>query len=143
MAGELLETTVDLQGERMHFSGAAGANAAVAIDYKPPLGDGQGYTPLELLLMSLAACSGATTATLLRKMKKNVAGLKVNATGIRREAHPTCFEKILLEFVLSSPDAVDADVQRALQLAEDTYCPVWAMVRDNCEIVCEFRIVPA
>ena len=142
MAGELLEVTVDLD-QKIHFSGASGVNPTVAIDYKPPLGDGQGYTPLELLLMSLAGCTGATMATLLRKMKKSVSGLKVNARGIRREAHPTCFEKILLEFVLSSPDATNTDVERALQLSEATYCPVWAMVKNNCEIVCEYRIVAA
>ncbi|MDR3598946.1 MAG: OsmC family protein, partial [Desulfosporosinus sp.] len=111
------------------------------IDCLPPLGDGQGYTPLELLLISLASCSGTTVLTLLRKMRKNISGLKVNAKGIRREQPPTSFQKITLEFVINSEDVQSSEVEKAIKLTEETYCPVWTMLKNNVEVIPEFRIV--
>ena len=88
--------------------------------------------------MSLAACSGSTIVFLLRRMKKTVTGLKVHAKGIRREKHPTSFETIHLDFTLHSPDANEGDMQKAVQLSEETYCPVWAMLKNNVEVTTKY-----
>ncbi len=136
-----LEVTVQLANQKVQFIGKSGSNPEITIDYIPPLGDGQGYLPLELLLISLAACSGATVVTLLRKMNKNVSGLKVNARGIRRDQHPTSFQKIFLEFILNSKEPEDAAIQKAIQLSEESFCPVWAMLKNNVEIVTEYKMI--
>ena len=138
--GERLEVAVELINHKVQFRGVAGNHPAITLDYVPPLGDGQGCTPLELLLMSLATCAGATIVTLLRRMHRTVAGLKVQAHGIRRDSHPICFQRITLEFALISPDTVAADMDKALHLAEETYCPVWAMLKGNVEVRTEYRI---
>lgn len=135
-----LEVSVTLANEKVQFTGVAQSNPAITIDYVPPLGDGQGYMPLELLLISLAACSGSTVATLLRRAGQSVAGLEVRAAGVRRQAHPTSFERILLEFRLTSADATAADVEQAIRISEETVCPVWAMLKNNVEIGWEYRI---
>ena len=102
--GNQLEVSVDLtnQNQKVQFTGVARLNPAIIIDSKSPQVDGQDYSPLELLLLSLASCSGSTVVTLLRKMRKNISGVKVRAKGIRREQSPTSFQKIILEFVISS-----------------------------------------
>ena len=136
-----LEVTVNSTNQKLGYTGALRSHAAIPIDYIPPFGDGQGYTPLELLLMSLAACSGGTIGLLLRKMGKTVTGVTVNAKGTRRDQHPTCFQKIFLEFCVSSGEVKDVDMQKAIKLAEESVCPVWAMVKGNVEIVTEYKIV--
>jgi putative redox protein len=136
-----LEVTVNSTNQKLGYTGSLRSHPAIPIDYVPPLGDGQGYTPLELLLMSLAACSGGTIGLLLRKMGKTVSGIEVNTKGLRREQHPTSFQKIFLEFVVHSVDARDADVQRAIKLAEESVCPVWSMVKGNAQINAEYRII--
>jgi putative redox protein len=136
-----LEVTVNSTNQKLGYTGALRSHPAIPIDYIPPLGDGQGYTPLEMLLMSLAACSGGTIGLLLRKMGKTVSGIKVNAKGTRREQHPTSFQQILLEFFVSSNDVNDADIQKAIMLAEESVCPVWAMVKGNAEITTEYKIL--
>jgi putative redox protein len=137
---EQLHASVELVNDKMRFVGAARDNPAIATDYPAPLGDGEGYTSLELLLMSLASCSGGTVASLLLKMRRNVSGLTVHATGIRREQHPTCFRTITLEFLLQSPDVSDAEMQKAIALAEVSYCPVWAMIRGNVDITTTYHL---
>ncbi len=143
MANEELKAAVKLINKKLQFSGTAGSNPPVTIDYTPPLGDGQGYTSLELLLISLASCCGSTVASLLRRMKKDVAGLSIEASGVRREQHPTSFERISLEFTFYSRDAAAADVEKAIKMSEEKYCPVWAMLKNNVEIATRFKIIAA
>ena len=90
--------------------------------------------------MSFAGCSGTTIVYLLRNMGKKITGFKVNAKGLRRDQPPIKFDKILLEFLLISDDAVDADIQKAIQLAETSYCPVWQMLKNNAEIIPKYKI---
>ena len=115
MAEQLEEVTVQLTNQKVQFTGVSKSNPdrPIAFDYKPPLGDGQGYNGLELLLMSLSGCSATAVVYLLRKMGKNISGLKVNAKGVRRGQPPIKFEKIFLEFILFSNDNREGDIQKA------------------------------
>ncbi len=142
MGEQFEEVTVNLMNQKVLFSGISKSNPErpVTFDYKVPIGDGQGYNGLELLLMSFAGCSGTTIVYLLRKMGKNISGLKVNAKGLRREHPPIKFEKIFLEFILNSKDTKDTDIQKAIHLAEDSVCPVWQMVKNNVSIKTEYKI---
>jgi len=137
---EQLTVKAELSNQKVQFKGVSRTNTEVFFDYNPPLGDGQGYTGLEMLLMSLAVCSATTVVSLLRNMGKTVAGFEVNAQGTRREEHPTGFQNILLEFVLKSDNAMDSDMEKAIQLSAEAYCPGWAMVKNNVEIRTEFNI---
>jgi putative redox protein len=138
-----LEVSVNSTNQRLGYTGALRSHPAIPIDYIPPFGDGQGYTPLEMLLMSLGACSGGTIGLLLRKMGKTVTAIKVNAKGTRRDQHPTSFTTIHLEFIVTSADVKDADMQKSIKLAEESVCPVWAMVKGNAEIVTQYKIIAA
>ncbi|MEJ2165646.1 MAG: OsmC family protein [Desulfobacterales bacterium] len=137
------EVTVRSINQKIKFSGVSKANPdqPVTFDYKPPIGDGQGYNGLELLLMSLSGCSATAVVYLLRKMKKTVSGLEVKAKGIRREQPPIKFEKIYLEFILNSKDSSDADIKKAILMAEQSVCPVWQMIKNNVEVVSEYRVI--
>lgn len=134
-----LAVTVQLANEKVGFTSKLRENDPVAVDYYPPIGDGQGYTSLELLLMSLATCGGTGVLLLLRKQQKKIENFAVHATGIRRDAHPTILTQITLEFELVSPDIDDAVMQRVLAHAE-SICPVWAMLSPGTEIVTRYRI---
>ncbi len=142
MADHFEQVTVNLTNDKVQFTGISPSNPTrpIAFDFKPPIGDGQGYNGLELLLMSFAGCSGTTIVYLLRKMGRNISGLKVNARGLRRDHPPIKFEKIFLEFILNSKDTQEADIQKAIQLAEASVCPVWQMVKDNVTVTTEYKI---
>ena len=138
---EILEVHVHSTNQKLGYIGVAKSNPPIIMDYTPPLGDGKGYMPLELLLMSLAYCSGGTLSYLLKKAGKDISAVKVNAKGTRRDHSPTSFTKIFLEFSLHSKDAGDADVRKAIKVAEESVCAVWDMLKGNVEIVTEYKIV--
>jgi len=137
------EVTVRLINQKVQFTGLSNANPgqSITFDYKPPVGDGKGYNGLELLLMSFCGCSATAIVYLLRKMGRTVSGLEVNARGIRREQPPIKFEKIFIEFILNSKDIEDADIQKAIQLAEQSVGPVWQMIKNNVEVVSDYKII--
>ena len=71
----------------MKFDGRSGrAGTAVALDFAREGEAIEGYTPMELLLSSLAGCSGQVTVGLLKRMGQEVEGLTVHARGPRRRS---------------------------------------------------------
>jgi len=136
-----LTANVKLVNNKLHFQGKAGDNAIIDTDYTPPLGDNLGHTPLELFLISFATCAGGSILALLRRMKKTITGLEISATGVRRDQHPTSFSKITLHLILKSSDTSNAELDKAINMSEETYCPVWAMIKNNVEVVTEYKII--
>jgi putative redox protein len=136
-----LHASVKLINDKLKFEGIVQNNNPVAIDYIAPLGDDDGYTSLELLLLSLSSCVGSAVLTFLRKMRKTISACEIISVGFRKEDHPTAFKKIKLDINLSSTDVTSEDMLKVLRLSEDTYCPVWSMLKGNVEVDVNFRII--
>jgi len=126
----------------MKFEGRSGrAGTTVALDFAP---EGQaigGYPPMELLLASLAGCSGQVVVGLLKRMGQEVKDLTVNAHGTKKEIHPAVFTSIELEFEFRGGTLDGASVEKALSLSEDRYCPVWAMVKTAAPVKATYRLM--
>ena len=136
-----LNINLSLVNEKLHFIGNAGAGETISIDYTPPYGDNLGFTSLEIFLFSLASCYASSQLAVLRQMKKSIKGLDVSAKGFRRSEHPTCFESIILNFTLKSPDISRDEFERACKISEGTLCPVYAMIKGNVNVTTEFTII--
>jgi putative redox protein len=120
--------------QKLHFVGRAAYAHEVPVDHAPPLGEGRGISPMEVLLMSLAGCSGQTVMSLLEKMRQDVRTFSVTASGAKRDDHPRVFTEIRLEFRIGG-NALDRDlIDKAVRLTEEKYCPVWAMLKGNVPI---------
>lgn len=132
-------TVGNLRG-KAHLTGKGHTAHEVAIDYLPPFGGDDGFMSLELLLISLASCSGHSVQFLLGRMGKQVDDIEVQATGTRRDEHPTMITHIELRFCVKGQDLDVPTVEKALHLTEETYCPVWAMLKGNVEISWQISI---
>lgn len=140
MASEIVTEVVHRGG--MRFDGISRSGKTVELDFAPPGEPVEGYTPLELLLASLAACSGQVTAGLLKRMGQEVAGFRVVARGEKKDIHPTVLTSVALTFEFTGGRLEPASVERALALSEERYCPVWAMLKASVPIKAEFRLLP-
>jgi putative redox protein len=136
-----LNTSINLINDKLNFIGMVENNIPVSIDYTPPLGNNLGYTSLELLLLSLSSCVGSSVLTFLRKMKKTITGCEILSSGIRKEDHPTGFKTITMEIHLKSADTTAEELTRVIKLSEETYCPVWAMLKGNVKIEIKYNII--
>jgi len=136
----IIEVKGKLVDDKVQFKATARDNPPVQCDFFPPIGTGQGYTGLEVLLLSLAVCSATTIAYLLRKAGKEVSGCEMAAEGTMKELPAVGFESAVLHFNLTSPNVDQGDVDRAIDLARDFACPVWQMVKGNFEISTAYEI---
>ncbi len=128
--------------DKLRFVGLVeGLPQELAIDYYPPLGERAGFTGLETLLLALAGCSGQTVAFLLGKMNQDVERLEVKATGTRRNEHPMMLTSISLNFTIGGPSVAADAVAKAIRLAEEQYCPVWAMLKPSTKVRSTFALV--
>ena len=113
----------------------------VQMDY--PMGGAEcgAFTPLQLLLASLAGCGGNTMALLLRRHDQPVSGIEVTASAERRDEHPTVLTDIELAFEVRGAGLDEDVVRRALVIAEEKLCPVWAMLKPGTPIRATLSIV--
>lgn len=100
-----------------------------------------GASPMSIMLQALPACSAMDVIDIVRKKRKTVTGLTMSAEAERAEEHPRVFTKVRMHYNLSSPDATEQDVQRAIELSQDKYCSVSGMFKKSgCEIEWSFEI---
>jgi putative redox protein len=136
-----IEVAISLANERVQFKGVSKSNpeSPITFDYLPPLGDGQGFLGLELLVMSFAGCVSTGMVFLLRRMGKNISGFEMKATGIKR-TKPLSLEKICLEVILESNNTEDSEIQTVIEQAKEL-SPVWIALKNNVEVSTEYKII--
>ncbi|MCX6572306.1 MAG: OsmC family protein [Candidatus Aminicenantes bacterium] len=126
----------------MRFDGKSGrAGKPVAIDFTPEGEAIDGYSPLELLLTSLAGCSSQVVVGLLKRMGQEVQDLTVRARGEKKEIHPTVFTSIELEFEFRGGRITGSSVEKAFALSEERFCPVWVMLKTSVPITAKYRLM--
>lgn len=123
------------------FVGKTDSNNWVVMDGPEEFGGSNaGTRPKELLLLSLAGCTGSDIAVILKKKKIKVDGIEMNITADMKETHPQVFTKINLEFIIYGKDIPKEAVERAIELSQNTYCSVTAMLQKSVEITHSYRI---
>ena len=135
---EEVRVTVEL-AEGMHFVGRNEAGLQVDLD-SPATGGGAGPSPMALVLMSLAGCSGMDVASIMRKKRQELQGLTVIARGTRGEEYPKPYTAIQLEYQFMGTNITPEACVRAIELSRDRYCPVWAMLQATVAITYSYTI---
>ena len=72
----ILKVKIDSQNERMRYLAFCKDNEAISVDYTAPMGDGDGYMSLELLLIALSSCIASTVGVLLRSHGAKIEKIK-------------------------------------------------------------------
>jgi putative redox protein len=118
--------------EQLHFegSGTGGGRPAILVD-----GDGRVATsPVELLLVAGASCTGADIVGILEKMRVRLRSLEIDVLGTRREAFPRRFTAIHFLVRVSGAGANEAKVRRAVDLSLEKYCSVMASLASDLRV---------
>ncbi|HNL38222.1 MAG TPA: OsmC family protein [Saprospiraceae bacterium] len=118
---------------KMAFDSTIGHHV-VRIDTKPDAGDDTGPGPKSLLLVALTGCTGIDMAALLPKMRVVFDTLEIEATAPLTEEHPKVYTEINLVYRISGKNISEEKVRRAIELSQDKYCGVTAMLKAHCPI---------
>lgn len=92
-------------------------------------GEGAGLRPKALMLASLAGCSGLDVASLIEKMKLEVADFKIETIANLTEEHPKIYDNVILEYHFFGTNLNQVKLQRAVDLSVEKYCGVMEMFR--------------
>lgn len=98
--------------------------------------------PMELLLLALGACTATDIVIILEKKRQKLEGLEVLCSGERAPKPPAVWTKFELVYCLRG-QLDDAAVKHAIQLSEEKYCSVSAMLKKTAAITWRYEILPA
>jgi putative redox protein len=104
--------------------------------------NGKGISPIEAVLVALAACTGDDVVSIMKKKRQLLTSLKINARGLRANTTPRTFVEVHLEFIFSGDHLVEKDLAQAIHLSEKKYCSVGAMLSKTAKIHTSFKILP-
>lgn len=115
--------------EGLHFEATTPSGFRIDIDSRVEPADAPaGPSPMELQLVALGGCTAMDVASILRKMRQEVAGYEVGLTYTRAKAHPKVYTAVRIEHRLRGRSIGESQVRRAIALTITRYCPVFAML---------------
>ena len=130
--------------EKMAFDGTAGSGFTLPLDAKIENGgSSSGFSPMELLLVGLAGCTGMDVIDILRKKSQDVTSFEVRVHGDRANEHPRIFTHITIEFVVTGHHVDQQAVDRSVELSTTKYCSASAMLERSAQIEHKITILEA
>lgn len=97
--------------------------------------------PMELVLMALGACTATDVVSILKKKRQKLESLEVICSGERAAEPPTVWVKIEILYRLRGK-LDEAAVTRAIELSEQKYCSVSAMLQKTAALTWRHEILP-
>lgn len=126
----------------MRFVAADSSGHSIVLDStKAAGGEGSGFSPLQLLLAGLGGCTGMDTVDILRKERQQIDTVEVIVTGQRVKEPPRVYSEIHVEYRITGKNVSERAVQRAIQLSEEKYCSVEAMLRAKAKVSSSYVII--
>jgi putative redox protein len=119
----------------LRFVGTDSSEHSIVMDAsKQSGGEGSGFSPMQLLLIALGGCTGMDIVNILRKQRQQINDLEILVSGERAEEPPRVYNNIRVEYKIKGKDINENAVKRAIQLSEDKYCSVGAMLRAKAKV---------
>lgn len=138
MSENLYKATVRYAGDQF-FIGTPPSGHAQVMDSK---GDRHAApTPLEMLLVSVAACTAMDVVSILEKKRQDVTDYNVEIEGTRADDHPRKFISFRIHHIVHGRNVSDKAVADAIELSDTKYCSVAATVRPTAEITTSYEII--
>lgn len=129
------------QVEGLTFIGKADSNHWITIDGpKEFLGSEAASRPMELLLIAFGSCTASDIASILKKKRVDLQKFELNLNGERKNEHPKVFTKIHLEYIFTGTNLENKDIERAIKLSQNKYCPISSMLNKTVEIKYSYKI---
>ncbi|MBA2620094.1 MAG: OsmC family protein [Acidobacteria bacterium] len=138
MAEDIYKATIQYAGDDF-FIGTTPSGHALTVDTNADRKSAP--TPMEMLLVSVAACTAADVVSILEKKRQKISAYRVEIEGERRSDFPRAFTKFRIRHVVRGRGISAPAVAAAIELSDTKYCSVAATVRPTATIETSFEIV--
>jgi putative redox protein len=118
------------------FEGGRPGGPTIILD-----GDAQrGPSPVDTLLLALAACTGYDIVDIMEKRRTPLESLRIGVHGDRFDGVPGRVTRVLLTYDVAGAGVEQAHVERAVELAVIKYCSVRDSLDPNLPIETVVRL---
>ncbi len=100
----------------------------------------ENISPMELLLLGLAGCTGYDVVSILQKKRQHIKDFKVIVRGKRAEDYPMVYTDIEVEYLLWGKNLSEKAVEQAIELSENKYCSASIMLGKVADISSSYQI---
>ena len=126
----------------MSFEARTASGHRLVMDSTDVAGGGNmGPSPMDLVLVGLAGCTGMDVISILRKMRQDVTAYEVAARGTQADEHPRVYTSVTVEHTVTGRGLSLDLVRRAVELSETRYCPVGAMLSKTAKITHRVKVM--
>jgi len=120
------------------FLATSPSGHAIAVDSDRETNGAPG--PMELLLVALGACTATDVVSVLKKKRQKLESLEVVCSGERATEPPTVWTKLEIVYRLRG-ELDNTAVKHAIELSEEKYCSVAAMLKKAATISWRYEIL--
>lgn len=114
----------------------------VIMDALPVVGgNDEGARPKELMLASLAGCTGMDVVSILKKMRVELQYFNIRVEAEMTEEHPKHYTAMHIIYEFKGEGLELEKLQKAVNLSQEQYCGVSAAYRKGMEITHEIVIL--
>jgi putative redox protein len=99
-----------------------------------------GFRPYQLMVSSIAVCSGGVLRKILKKKRLEVEDMTIQTEVVRNEEKANRIEKIHIHYVIKGNNLPKEKVEQSLELARKN-CPMVQSVIDSIEVTESFELV--
>ena len=96
--------------------------------------------PMQMILASLAGCTGVDVVNILKKKRVNFKDIEIKVSGKRADTHPKVYTDNHVTYLIWGEGIKEKDVEQAIKLSEDKYCSVSAMLKSTAKIHSDYKI---
>ena len=127
----------------MQFEGLLRGHSIMLDDVHEDGTPSVGPSPKRLLLLSAAACTGMDVIPMLNKMKVPIEGLMITVKANGTDTHPKVYTdmRIIFEFKGKGLESFRTQIEHAVNLSQEKYCGVSAMLSKAMTIEIEIKLV--
>ena len=131
--------------EGLRFIGGSGSGHGVIMDGSKPgtPGGSLGPSPMEMLLLGMAGCSGIDVVHILKRMRQDVTDCVVELDGERAGEEPRVYTSIQAKFTITGRGLKQDRVEEAVRLSAEKYCSASVMLGKTAKISHDIVIVEA
>lgn len=123
--------------------GKGGSNHWLAMDTIEDFGGSDAATkPMELILLGLGGCTSMDVLSILKKKRTPITNFEMEVDAEQAENYPKVFTKINVKYIFYGDKAniKTKDIEHAMELSQNVYCSVSAMMKSTVDIQYNYEI---
>lgn len=98
-----------------------------------------GFRPYQLMVASIAVCSGGVLRTILQKKRMDIEDITIKTDVIRNEQEANRIEKMTIHFEIKGHNLNEGKIEKSLEIAKK-HCSMYQSVKESIDVTETFSI---